>query len=122
MKIDIRFRGIARTAEDVNYTEKRLRFALGRIAAPLARVRVTIADVNGPHGGVDKWCQIVFHEGTVGTLRVAATSEDVRTAVDTASHRLARAVGHAVERRREFVAADFAAEEFGDDEAVSAAE
>lgn len=36
----------------------RVRFALRRLSALVARAKVQFSDVNGPRGGVDKRCQV----------------------------------------------------------------
>ena len=77
--------------------ERRFRFALGRFAPRIGRVTITMADVNGPRGGLDKRCRVVV--GLVPRGHVIAEVSD--RSYDAASCRAADRVGHAVGRELE---------------------
>jgi ribosome-associated translation inhibitor RaiA len=82
------------------YVERRLTFALGRLAGRVRGVRVTLVDVNGPRGGVDKQCRAVVDLSGAGSVVVAHRADRWAGAVDGAAGRLARAVRRRLAARR----------------------
>ena len=90
MKVNLRFHGIRRTAEDVEYVRRRARFALLRFSRRVVRVDVLLADENGPRGGVDKRCQVELRTDGAGSVVVTSIANDWRTALDNALARAAR--------------------------------
>jgi ribosome-associated translation inhibitor RaiA len=81
--------------------ERRLSFALSRFGGRLRAVSVSLTDLNGPRGGIDKRCSIQARLSPRGTVRVEHTDSELPAAVDRAATRLARAVARALERRRD---------------------
>jgi ribosome-associated translation inhibitor RaiA len=77
---------------------------LGRIAHLISDVVVSLVDLNGPKGGIDRQCQVQakLHDGR--TVVVKARSEGFGPAIDSALHKLLRRVvkqhKRGVERRR----------------------
>jgi putative sigma-54 modulation protein len=53
MEIVIRTRQLDLTPALRDHVRRRLAFALGRLGPAVRAVQVTLADVNGPRGGVD---------------------------------------------------------------------
>lgn len=86
------------------YVERRMRFALGRVASALERVVVRLGDVNGPRGGEDKRCRVslVVRPGT--RLIVDELDHDLYAAIDRAAGRAGRAAARAVGRQRRWAA------------------
>lgn len=85
-----------------NYIERRLHFSLGRFAGRLGRVKVKIADVNGPRGGIDKSCRISAELLPNRRLVLQeAVDANLFAAVDHATERIGRTFGRQVERDRE---------------------
>lgn len=70
--------------------QRRAERLLGRIAHRIAALEVSLADLNGPKGGVDRQCQIQarLHDGN--SVVVKARSEGFGPAIDQAMHKLAR--------------------------------
>src|SRR5512147_2384561 len=101
MRIELRGRAGIRSQAVRGYTERRLRFALGRFATRIERLTARVADVNGPRGGVDKTCQVVVTLASGGELRIEERDRDLYVAVDRASERLGRCLARELERRRE---------------------
>ena len=58
MQVEIRGMGVTRSDALWAHVERRARFALGRFADRVVRVKIQLADVNGPRGGVDKRCRV----------------------------------------------------------------
>ena len=83
------------------HIERRLRFALGRFGARVARVETTLTDLNGPRGGVDKQCRIIASLVPKGEVIVEVRDADIFIAVDRAADRLGRVTARELERRRE---------------------
>jgi len=101
MRIDIRSRGLKNKNDQAakDRVTHRLHFALGRFVNKIARVYVTLEDVNGPRGGQDKRCRLrlVFANGGAPLL-AEDTDAQLFVAIDRAALRLSRNVGRAVNR------------------------
>ncbi len=103
MRLDIRAR-CGLTSDEARHAERSFRFALGRFGLRLARASVTMADLNGPKGGVDKSCAVeVRGEGV--EVRIEERAATVREALDFAAARAGRAVARAIDRSRRRVPA-----------------
>lgn len=79
MKIRVRFIGIAPSdaQEMANDIERRVGFALDRLSHSIREVRVSLADVNGPRGGVDQQCVLTITSSFGGPV-VASALEETR--------------------------------------------
>ncbi len=73
----------------------RVEFALGRLGARVSRVRVLLADLNGPRGGIDKRCRMIAELLRAGSVVVEHRAAGWGAAVAGAAGRL----GHTVRRR-----------------------
>jgi len=96
---------VARDPELRNHIRRRLQFALGRFAERIEHVRVTVTDVNGPRGGVDKRCSIHVHAPPLAPVIVEQTGPELGFTVDRAADRVGRTLArrldrHAKARRR----------------------
>ncbi|NLX98398.1 MAG: HPF/RaiA family ribosome-associated protein [Rhodopirellula sp.] len=80
--------------------EMRVRFALSRFSPRIRDVLVTLEDVNGPRGGVDKRCQVVVSLTPRGRVSIDETEDSFETAIAHAAERAGRAVGRELERRQ----------------------
>ncbi len=87
----------ARSEQDV---EARLAAVLDRFQDAITSVHVTMEDLNGQKGGVDKSCKLELH-GSFETVVVTATHEHILGAVDAAVHKAATAVDRARKRHQE---------------------
>jgi putative sigma-54 modulation protein len=100
MKIDIRSRG--KLPDHLRaHVERRVRFALGRFGHRIQRVTVSVADVNGPRGGVDLRCRVIADLGSLGRLTAEWADNSLTAAVDRAADRIARSVARTIERSRD---------------------
>lgn len=86
-------------AELREHVMRRIRFALRRLEWRVPHATVSLVDVNGPRGGLDKRCQVEL--ATTGPTRVFATAlaADWSSAIETALSRAARALLRAGRRR-----------------------
>ena len=74
---------------------------MSRFHRRFRHIVVTLADVNGPCGGIDKLCHVVVCLGPCGDVVIEEVERDFTTAIARAAERAGRAVRRAVERRRE---------------------
>lgn len=101
MKLDIVGRGVEVTEALAIHVERRLRFALGRFGMRVPHVAVTVADLNGPRGGVDQLCRIIADITPRGKVVVEVRDTEAVIAVARAAERIGRAIGNELERRRD---------------------
>ena len=59
-------------------------------------VSVSLEDLNGPRGGIDKSCSMQARLAPRGSVRVEDTDSELPAAVDRAATRLARAIARAL--------------------------
>jgi len=81
----------------------RLSETLARIAPPPSVAKVIFADENGPKGGVDTRCTIVFHMPRRRDLSVTELAKTGDLAFDAARAALDMGVTRETSRRRELV-------------------
>jgi ribosome-associated translation inhibitor RaiA len=98
--IDMRTRGFSLTPGLRSYGEQRLELALDRHRERIARVRVTLGDVNGPRGGEDKSCRVEVRLRGGRTVRATVVDADAYAALGAAAHRAGRALARALDRER----------------------
>ena len=100
MKLDIRSPNLMVTDKLREHTTRSLHFSLGRLAPQIERVVVTVADINGPRGGLDKRCgvRVVGRDGWLVTVK--HTERSCEAAVSHAVSRAARTVARRIDRKR----------------------
>ena len=79
-------------ADLLDLSQRRTRFVLRRLAWLVPQATVTMSDVNGPRGGIDKQCQVELKTDVAGTVVVSSVARDWRSALDKALARAARFV------------------------------
>jgi len=70
--------------------ETRTRFAMRRLTWLVPRAEISLSDVNGPRGGVDKRCRVELRTHSAGIVQVTALARDWRTALESALERAGR--------------------------------
>jgi len=88
----------AQAADLLDLTQRRTRFVLRRLAWLVPQATVTMSDVNGPRGGIDKHCQVELKTDVAGTVVVTSVASDWRSALDKALARASRFVLRLVRR------------------------
>lgn len=84
--------------EVVQLVRTRLEFALGRFAGRVRSVSVSLADLNGPRGGVDKKCLIAVRlERPSRVIVIEDVDADAAVVVSRSAERAARAVARAID-------------------------
>ena len=92
MKIGIQCRGFSLTSAIAGHVHKRLDFLLGDRIRRLRRVDVTLSDLNGPRGGVDKRCLIKVSIDGLRAVVIEDIQPDLYVAIDRAAGRASRTV------------------------------
>ena len=96
-KITVTSHGFSTTEAIRAHAQKRLGFALDRMAGRVERVSVTLTDVNGPRHGVDKSCLIRIGGGGQEIV-CGAVDSDVYRLIDRAAERAGRLLRREAER------------------------
>ncbi len=99
MMMDIATRNVPMGKALKELVERRLGFALSRFASRISRMRVTVADLNGPRGGIDKRCTVEVQLASAGTLTADVADETLESAISRAADRIARRVREELHRR-----------------------
>lgn len=92
MKIELQARGIRLTRSLSTFARLRLRSALATNSRHITRVQVTLSDINGPRGGVDKLCQCHVSMAGGQDIVIRQTSESMYAAISSAAARAGRNV------------------------------
>ena len=80
--------------------EQRVRHVFRRMHDKVQQVRVSLNDINGPRGGVDKQCRLTLKLEGQGTLVVAAQAHSSSLALDSALRRASQSLVRLWQRRR----------------------
>lgn len=102
MRITIQSQGFVMTAALQAYVEQRLKTALGWTGSRLRKLAVSLSDINGPRGGVDKRCKIQVQLAGAKAVVIEDTEADMYAAIDRAAERADRALVRRVQRQRDF--------------------
>lgn len=74
--------------------ERRVRQTFKRLDWLTSRIRVQLSGINGPHGGIDKRCQIELSTNEGSPIVVTSLAKDWITALQSAIARAARSLLH----------------------------
>lgn len=92
MQIAIQTHGFPLTGALEKHVQDRLRFTFSRVADRVRRVRISLSDINGPRGGVDKRCLIEARLDGLPSVVIQDLQSDMYIAIDRAAGRAARSV------------------------------
>jgi putative sigma-54 modulation protein len=101
MRVQIRAKNFRISDAACEEMERRIRFALSRFVGRISLVTVTLADFNGPRGGVDKQCQLVVRLTPAGKVTIEEKHAEISAAVALAADRAGWNVGRELRRRRD---------------------
>lgn len=99
MHIDVQFRGIDVSPALREHAERRARFTLARLGGRIARVSISLVDINGPKGGEDKACTVQISLQQPGSVVVEELGTDLYQVLDRALARAGRTVVRRLERQ-----------------------
>ena len=100
MKPRINFHGVSRDADVADYIERRCTFAFNRMQHAIGNTTVTLTDVNGPKGGVDKQCRIVITSAARSPIVICEQQSSLRLAIDRAIGRASRNLAQQLNRKQ----------------------
>ncbi|PRD64569.1 HPF/RaiA family ribosome-associated protein [Malikia granosa] len=80
--------------------EQRVRSVLHRLQGQVQQARVSLRDINGPKGGVDKQCQIMLTTAGYGQLVIVSKAEDAQGALNQALQRATHSLARLWQRKR----------------------
>ena len=98
MQFEIRGRDLSITEALRDRIERRLRFALDRFSRRIKQVHVTLGDLNGPRGGIDKCCKLAISLDRSSTLVVESHASNVYVAIDRVADKAATYIGRRLKR------------------------
>ena len=78
-------------------SRRRLRFATGRFQKHIRELSVSMRDVNGPRGGIDKSCKLTATL-RAGTIEIEETRRSFGSALQVAAKRLRRSLARLIHR------------------------
>lgn len=111
MKTDIKARNFVLTNALHDHVNRRLNFALGRVADHVHKVTVRLSDINGPKGGIDKHCHIHVALRQLPDVVIEDIEADLYYAINRATDRASRGVARRLGRQRNFSTGEFRADE-----------
>jgi len=100
MKISVRPRDMALSAELQKQVERSIAFAVDRYTSCVTHIAVYLADLNGPRGGVDKLCQITADVKGGLPVLILERGDDLLVTVNRAAKRLGYRIGRRAHRAR----------------------
>ncbi|MFZ4574819.1 MAG: ribosome hibernation-promoting factor, HPF/YfiA family [Phycisphaerales bacterium] len=101
MRLEIRSAHASLSEALREWSKSRILFAVGRFRGKVEAVRVLLADVNGPRGGVDQRCVVEVRVRSGGLLVAEVVDTDLYSAISRAADRIARRVRDSLERAAE---------------------
>lgn len=101
MMMNVNFRNIDGDASTVNYINQRLSFALARTQHEVRSTAVTLSDVNGPKGGLDKQCKIVLKANGLKEIVISERQPDVHQAINRGIARASQNLARQLKRKQQ---------------------
>ncbi|HKU39982.1 MAG TPA: HPF/RaiA family ribosome-associated protein [Polyangiales bacterium] len=100
MRLHVRARNISLSDELMAHVDRHIHFALSRFADRIQTVHVSLWDLNGPRGGIDKACRvrILLRFGRV--LNFEDVDTTLHAVVSRVCDRASRHVGRELARQR----------------------
>jgi hypothetical protein len=98
MRFKIVSRGLRLSEATRDYLERRSQFALGRFAAAIRALQISVLDENGPRGGVDKRCRVLMSLQRGEPLVVEGLGDQLERLFDHTLERAGRTMARAVKR------------------------
>lgn len=99
MKLSINFRNMRGSGNIINYIDHRHAFAFAGTRHEIERTTITVSDVNGLKGGIDKQCKVVIKPVGLREIVIAETRENILQAIDLCLARASRSLNRKLKRR-----------------------
>ncbi|MBC6428463.1 MAG: HPF/RaiA family ribosome-associated protein [Cellvibrionales bacterium] len=100
MKFKIIHRNIREHGDLTDYIEHRLSFAFARMRHEVDSATLTLSDINGPKGGIDKQCQMVIRASGLRPLVITEKRDHLRQAIDRCLHRASQSLSRKLKRKQ----------------------
>jgi len=100
MQINIQSQDFSLSGRLREHIQRQVRFALSRFADRIQRVRISIADINGPRGGMDKRCLIQIDMTAKPGLVAEVTDANMYAAISRSASRANRLVSRCLKREQ----------------------
>jgi putative sigma-54 modulation protein len=99
MQITIRSTEVPLSSQRRQQIERRAVFAMSRLAWRVQRVDVSLGDLNGPRGGIDKQCRVRVHFDRGPAAVVQDRDSDLASLIDRCLARAGRVAHKWVDKR-----------------------
>lgn len=100
MKLKIKTRGVIVNREVLDEVERLLRSGLSRFVHAVRKVELTLVDINGPRGGIDKVARLHLTGTEFLPIHVEHADREVGRAVTFVIDRAIRTLVRSLERTR----------------------
>jgi putative sigma-54 modulation protein len=84
-----------------SHIQQKLQFSLNWFEQHICKIYISLADVNGPRGGVDKQCTLQLFLANMNDIVIKDTQATLSLAVDRAIQRAGRSVACKVDRQQD---------------------
>ncbi len=101
MQITIKSTEVPLSSDRRQQIERRVAFAMSRLAWRVRRVDVSLGDLNGPRGGIDKQCRVRVHFDRGPAAVVEDRDSDLSSLIDRCLARAGRVAHKWVDKRAE---------------------
>ena len=98
MQFEIHGKDIPITKHLRGHIQRRLSFALKRFATRIRKVHVSVGDLNGPRGGVDKRCRVAIVLIPTRTIVIEERDSNIYVAIDRIGDRAGTCIGRRLKR------------------------
>jgi len=102
MQINIQARHLKQAKKIKAYVKRRLGFSLSNRSDNIQAIHVTLSDINGPKGGVDKCCQIHLKVASIPDIIISKVGADIFSVIDKVSDRVLRSLNNKLIKKRSF--------------------
>lgn len=99
MKIIVNDKQNLLSSRAVESAESRANASFAKFGYNVKTIEITVQDINGPKGGVDKRCQILVRLKKMKDVAVTVQDESLSKAIPNAISRAARSVRRILDRR-----------------------
>ena len=103
MKINVNFQKISSDNAMADYIDRRLCCAFSRLAHAVQSTVITVMDINGPKGGVDKLCRVVVKPVGLKSIVITERQADLKAAVNRSISRASQTLSRKLKRQKFFI-------------------
>jgi len=100
MKLNIDFRNISSDGATIDYIDHRLSFALARTKHAIQSTAITVSDINGSRGGIDKLCKVVIKPVRLAPIVISERQASLRLAIDRGISRASQNLARQLKRKQ----------------------